>query len=117
MLLCYLGQINSPADGSELFVLNGSNVRIEWSLQSSLTINYRSWAFKSNSNSSAFLGFISQPGDIRVSTKLYDIDIEKPATLVLNNVNASYGGKYTFILQLTSAPILSSVVVIVPGEF
>ena len=114
--LRYLGQIISPPDGSELFVLNGSNVRIEWSLQDGLTINYRSWTFKRNSSADVFLGSISRTGKIDIATKLYDVDIEKPATLVLNNVNASYEGRYEFNL-ITTGPTIYSVLVIVPGEF
>jgi hypothetical protein len=114
--LRYLGQIISPPDGSELFVLNGSNVRIEWSLQDGLTINYRSWTFKRNSGADVFLGSISRTGTIDIATKLYDVDIEKPATLVLNNVNASYEGRYEFNL-ITTGPTIYSVLVIVPGEF
>ena len=114
--LYYSGQVISPSDGSRLYVFNGSNEKIEWLLDPSKTFNARSWSFESSHGGNEYLGSISRTGDIDVATKLYDVGIEEPATLLLNNVNASYDGIYKFAFS-TTTPGVSKVVVIVPGGF
>ena len=58
----------------------------------------RSWSFKrSAGNGAELLAEIYRSGILTIYTKLYEIDIEEPATLVLKNVNASYNGTYKFI--------------------
>ena len=31
-----------------------------------------------------------------IETQKFDVDVEKPATLILKNVNSTYNGTYTF---------------------
>ena len=118
--MCCLGQIILPPGGNSLTILNGSTAKIEWSLDPTVNlaaILLRSWTFKSSrGGKDDFLGSISQPGDITISTKLYEVEIEKPATLVLKNVNASYDGTYEFAL-LAPGTSVSEVVVVIPGKF
>ncbi|CAB4044487.1 muscle, skeletal receptor tyrosine kinase-like, partial, partial [Paramuricea clavata] len=59
----------------------------------------RTWCFKSSaSGKDVILGKISRAGDITIVTRLYEVEIEEPATLVLKNVNGSYNGTYVFTL-------------------
>ena len=101
-------------------ILNGSTAKIEWSLDPTVdpaAIVIRTWTFKNSRGGKLEpLGSISQAGDITVSTKLYEVEIKPPATLVLKNVNASYDGKYVFTL-LSPGPSKSEVDVIIAGKF
>ena len=99
--------------------LDGSTAKIKWSLDPSLSTAsmYRSWTFiSSHDGKGETLADITRVGEIVIITKLYEVDIEKPATLVLKNVNGSYNGTYVFHLL---SPSLSSseVHVFIAGRF
>ena len=51
------------------------------------------------------------------SSSLRNISVEDPATLVLNNVNASYNGKYRIAVLVVGGSGESSVEVFVAGKF
>ncbi|CAB4044941.1 Hypothetical predicted protein, partial [Paramuricea clavata] len=109
-------QIILPPGGNSLIVLNGSTVRIEWSIDGSVSsgnIIFRSWVFI-RSGKTERLGEISGAGKITITTKLYEVDIKEPATLILKNVNGSYNGKYTFTL-LSPGNSISEVDVVIAG--
>ena len=101
-------------------VLSGSTKKIEWALYPRTpypTNMYRSWTFKSSrGGKDEFLGEISRSGRIKIFTKLYEVDIKSPATLVLKNVNGSYNGTYEFTLESYST-VISKVEVFIAGKF
>ena len=103
-----------------MIFLKEPTVRIKWSLDFVLSTNInRTWSFKSSaSGKDEILGEISRAGDITIVTRLYEVEIEKPATLVLKNVNGSYNGTYKFTLYPgLHDPSISEVVVFVAGKF
>ena len=100
--------------------LEEPTVKIKWSLDPVLFTNIsRSWSFKSSaSGKDEILGKVSRAGDITIVTRLYEVEIEKPATLVLKNVNGSYNGTYKFTLYPGLPDLsISEVVVFVTGKF
>ena len=100
-----------------MILSNESIAKIEWSLDSSLpTRSLRSWSFKSSGGNDVQLARIVDDGPSQIFTKLYDVSIEKPATLVLKNVNGSYNGTYKFTLTLTDTST-SEVAVFIAGKF
>ena len=119
MLGC-LGQIILPPGGKRLIFSNGSIAKIEWSMEPSLStssIVFRSWTFTNSTGGTAeSLAQIKADDEDIISTKLYEVDIEKPATLVLKNVNESYNGTYRFTL-LSPSSSTSDVVVFIAGKF
>ena len=117
--LCCLGQIILPPHGNRLILSNDSMAKIEWSLEPSLStssIVFRSWTFSSSGGTSESLAQINANDPAIINTKLYEVDIEKPATLVLKNVNGSYNGTYTFTL-LSPKSSTSDVFVFITGKF
>ena len=73
--------------------------------------------FRSSSDGKdTFLARINDDDPPEILTKLYEIDIEKPATLVLKNVNESYDGTYEFTLA-SPRTSTSEVVVVIAGKF
>ena len=99
---------------------NESIAKIDWSLERSLSttsISFRSWSFRSNGGGNAeLLARIFGDGPSEIVTKLYEVAIEKPATMVLKNVNGSYNGTYQFTL-VASHTNISEVVVFIAGTF
>ena len=79
--------------------LNGSTAKIYWTLQPGVSTvsTIRTWFFQRSAGHGAeLLAEISRAGALTIFTKLYEIDVEEPAALVLKNVNASYNGTYEF---------------------
>ena len=94
-----LGEIISPDEGTEYIFLPGSTGNITWGLDNSVrSLHYRSWHFKrSGSTSKEILANIHYDMDPeKQSSSLSGVEIEKPATLILKNVNQSYDGVYQF---------------------
>ena len=98
----YSGQIKPPTNGTKLIFLPGTTGKIDWSLTVSVSeALVRTWNFNSSDG--------SRRGDL---TRIIDnmdrgpknlsliprFEIEKPATLILMNVDEAYNGMYTFIL-------------------
>ena len=91
-----------------------------WSLDPILSTNIsRSWSFKPRgSGKDEILGKVSRTGDITIITSLYEVDIEKPATLVLKNVDERYNGAYKFTLYPgLPGPGISEVEVFIASKF
>ena len=115
----FLGNIIPPSAGNILIFSNGSTAKIKWSLDLSLSSVkiHRFWNFRNSRDGKAVaLADITRVGKTDIITKLYTVDVEKPATLVLKNVNGSYNGTYTFYIlspRLTS----SQVHVFIAGRF
>ena len=98
--LCCVGDILLPPEGDTFVAKPGENVTIKWSYRNAGTV-FRFWLFESSDGGSAeLLASISRNGDpvIEKNISLAGVEIEKPATLVLRNVNLRYNGTYTFSL-------------------
>ena len=78
-------------------------MKIDWSYVGDISkVNLRAWYFKTSESSQ--LGeltaiFLDRDPQPKNTTLIPRFEIEKPATLVLKNVDQSYNGMYTFSLQ------------------
>ena len=82
-------------------ILPGSTAKIQWSYDDDISkVINRVWYFKSTDGSPREpLAFIVFDGDPQIlNSTIPGVDIEKPATLVLKNVDLSYNGTYFFQL-------------------
>ncbi len=104
-------------------LLPGSTGKINWSYDADTSLlQLRKWNFKSGDGSrSGQLAVIykdDEPDQLNTSL-LPRFEIEKPATLVLKNVDYTYNGTYTFSLQTKSSfqNERSAVVVYIASKF
>ena len=113
----FLGKIIPPSDGTSLTFTAGSTEKIVWSFTDDITtFSTRTWIFTpSNGQSRVGLAKIDGDGDVQIFTTLFEVAVEKPATLVLKNVNLTYNGTYHFSLIPDASP--SEVVVYIAGKF
>ena len=118
---CCLGEITSPPDGTRLYFLNGSTANITWSFNDKISdVNIRIWRFTSSDGSidQKRLGRIL--GDVAIevdkASGLSGVKIERPANLILENVNLTYNGTYRFDLSALVAD-KSEVVVFIASKF
>ena len=95
----------------------GSTKKIMWSFTDDVNnIVLRSWSFTpSDSRPSVVLAIIASDGDVQILTTSYEFAVEKPATLVLKNVNLTYNGIYEF--SLSPGGSSSDVFVYIAGKF
>ena len=80
----------------------------------------RAWYFTSSdgSFSNELLASINGDGIPEIKSKrLAGLKIEKPATLVLNKVNQSYNGSYTFTISAGRDGGVSTITIIIAGVF
>ena len=95
------GVITSPPDRKDYTFLPGQTVNLTWVFNDALpAVVYRGWSLSSTAGPGGHLSEIYRENNPDIRTKLYDVDVVKPATLVLRNVNQSYDGIYTFSLQV-----------------
>ncbi len=114
-----LGGITSPPDGTEYVFLPGQTAKIKWEFNDAISsLRLRIWAFTSSVGSLKDKGLasISKNKSTEIETKLFEVDIERPATLVLKNVNQSYTGIYRFSLT-ASTSFTSDVGVSIASKF
>ncbi len=115
IFLCYKGKVHLPPGGDRLTFAPGTTAKIKWSFDANISeVRYRSWLFLTNNDRkrsterSTFLGytlaFLYKDSDPEIYSKLSGVAIEKPATLVLNNVNTSYNGSYGFWIVAPGEP-------------
>ena len=116
--MCYLGRITSPPEGKNFLFLPGKTEKIQWIFDDPISsLVLRSWSFISSDGSlRERLATISENETTKIVTKLFDIDIERPATLVLRNINQSYYGMYVFTLAGTTT-FTSSVNVSIASKY
>ena len=115
----FVGRISLPPAGKTLTILPGSNTRIEWSLAGAVGFgDTRFWTFISRNGSINVIARIVDDNEPEIFAKnLLKIEIEKPATLVLNNVNDSYNGVYRFeIWPRVGSTVKSNVTVYVASK-
>ncbi|XP_028399290.1 hemicentin-1-like [Dendronephthya gigantea] len=102
MVLCLShGQITSPLNGKSFIFLNGETANITWSFKDDISkVGYRAWYFTSSNGvfSGHKLGGIIDDDPPTKTTSLFDVEIKKPGTLLLKNVNLTYDGTYRFDL-------------------
>ena len=119
VILSYLGKIISPPDGTALTFLPGSSENITWTFDDKISqVTYRTWFFRSSDGLRfGTLGVIAQDTEPNIPQNvLSGVNIIKPATLVLNNVNHSYDGTYTFTLATTES-FTSNVIVFIASKY
>ena len=108
MSVSRLGKITSPPDGTRLTFLPGSTEKIQWTFDDDISLRRRgelsvdrSWYFTSSDGSQrerlATIYFDGEPGILNSS--LPGVAIEKPATLVLKNIDLRNNGTYRFQLR------------------
>ncbi len=113
--LCYKGKVHLPPGGDRLTFAPGTTAKIKWSFDASISkVRFRAWFFLTNNDrkrstkGSRFFGytlaFIDKDGDPEIYSKLSGVEIEKPAALILNNVNTSYNGSYGFLISAPGEP-------------
>ena len=110
MSVSRLGKITSPPDGTRLTFLPGSTEKIQWTFDDDISLRHRgrvdlsdrSWYFTSSDGSQrerlATIYFDGEPGILNSS--LPGVAIEKPATLVLKNIDLRNNGTYRFQLRI-----------------
>ena len=112
--------ITSPRDGTELTFPPGSSRNITWTFDDAKTAS-RTWSFTSSGGSgSGLLGAIISDLDPQLSTDvvLPEVNIIKPGTLALSNVDQNYNGTYTFLLNVNGkADDSSDVIVFIASKF
>ena len=120
-VLCCLGQITSPRDGTNMTVLPGSTVNITWSFNDDVSqVLSRAWYFTSSNSSINWklLAGIIDDGKPRIYNSGFSgVSIIKPATLILKNVNQTYDGTYRFVFSAVANFDRSDVVVFIAGKF
>ena len=100
--------------------LPGSTAKIEWTFDDKITSDgdFRIWSFTSADGSfdSTILAYIRGNGSALIRVGFPVIAVEKPATLVLKNVDNRYDGKYKFRVSAVT-DTNSEVVVFIAGKF
>ncbi|XP_028399291.1 hemicentin-1-like [Dendronephthya gigantea] len=103
------GRITSPPDGKILTLLNGSTANITWSFDNDLSaVNLRVWKFTSSDGvfNDDRLGRIIDNDPPSKITRLLDVAIERPGTLLLKNVNQTYDGTYKFSIETETSAVV-----------
>ena len=78
--------------------ISTSNASIEWNYTGSKPPNFRAWYFTSSDGKfdQELLGQIYGDQKVIDLTREFDIEIVKPSTLILKNINMTYNGTYRF---------------------
>ena len=117
-----LAVIVLPPFGNLIYIANGSNVNLPWTYDfGTKIIVQRVWAFSKTGKSSDLKTvtaiIVDGKPDI-TNTTLNNVNITKPATLVLKNVNRDNNGTYRLTVTLLGFSVspFSEVVVIIKGN-
>ena len=91
--------------------------KIQWTYTGVNDPILRSWLFTSSDGkfNNKILAERFRNNPVSKRTTELDFDIQLPATLILNNVNITYNGTYTF--ELSPGSLASEVSVIITGKF
>ena len=87
-ILSYLGKITSPPHGTSLTVFPGSTEKIEW-MSNITNVLLWSWYFISSDGLRGYelLADVDDDGVTTIFSSLPEVEIERPTTLVLRNVD------------------------------
>lgn len=113
-----LGVIISPRDGTKLTFPPGSSRNITWTFDDAKTTSQTFSFTSSDGLRTGSLGIIF--GELLSTTTdiLTGINIIKPGTLALSNVDQNYNGTYTFLLNVNGKPDDSAdVIVFIASKF
>ena len=117
-----LAEIVLPPFGNRIYIANGSNVNLPWTYDfGAKIIVQRVWAFSKNGSSSDLKNLVTIIVDGKpdiTNTTLNNVNIRKPATLVLKNVNLDNNGTYRFTVTPAGVSLspFSEIVVIIKGN-
>ena len=105
LFLCE-GAVFGPSNRTNLIFMSGSTEKLEWSFTDDISgIVARIWTFTpSDGRMKLNLARIFDDGEVQVVTTSYEVAVEKPATLVLKNINLTYDGTYQFSLSPGASP-------------
>ena len=114
-----VGQVK---DGDRVVLPPEGLAKVQWqfNVKDIKKVTSRYWYFTSSDGTfdDEFLAQIDGDGTPVIKSKrLAGLKIEKPATLVLKNVNQSYNGSYVFHIVAGSGGSVSKVTVIIAGMF
>ena len=114
----FIGKVFPPSDGTSLVFARGSTERIVWSYDDEIEgLSRRIWSFESSDGKlDEIFAFVDADGGVNMLTSLFEVAIEKPATLVLRNINETYGGTYKFSPAPSNGGVESEVVVSIAGN-
>ena len=121
LLVSHLGKITSPPPGTRLTFLPGSTAKIQWAFDDDISrVFYRLWRYFGTSSDSSqvelLVAILSDQAPEVYNSSLSGVSIEKPATLVLKDVDLSYNGTYQFQLLASGTVESSKVVVFIAGK-
>jgi hypothetical protein len=123
-IFCCLGQFKAPSNGTRLIFFPGTTVKIDWSYVGDISqVQLRTWFFNSRGGSrigQLTLILFDRVNEPLNTSLIRSFDIERPAALVLKNVDQTYNGMYTFNLQTklpNSKTYLSEVDVFIASKF
>ena len=87
-----------------------------WSFDDDIkSFSVRTWTFTpSNGRRRVNLAIIIGDGNVQMLSTSYEVEVEKPATLVLKNLNLNYNGTYQFSMSPGGS---CAVVVYIAGKF
>ncbi|XP_046858300.1 uncharacterized protein LOC124451720 [Xenia sp. Carnegie-2017] len=117
------GTIISPPDGQKFVFLPGSSHNITWTLNKIGNFLFRSWTFRTFDTPSSAAQVIVRIIDDKkphyrtsvLKSLGLDVEVFKPATLMLKNVTQSYIGVYKFSIHAPD-PFGSSVEVFIASK-
>ena len=115
-----LGAVSPPSNRTSLIFAPGATAKIVWSFNDEIqSLSRRTWSliFPDGRLPTVVLAILDGDDDHRIQTSLFDVEVEKPATLVLKNVNQTYNGTYQFSLLPSIGAASSEVVVFIAGKF
>ena len=114
----YLGRVYPSSNGTTLTITSGSNARIVWTFDDAIqSFTRRYWSFTSRDGRLITFAYVIGDGDVIILSSLFDFGVEKPATLILKNVNETYNGTYKFALVPSNGVGEDEVIVFIAGEF
>ena len=98
----YLGLNISPPDGTRLTFSPGSTAKLQWTYNcSEYCLVLRRWWYFTSSDGGQIENLATIYGDDEpgiYKSSLPEVAVEKPATLILKNVDLRYNGTYLFTI-------------------
>ena len=118
--MCCLGGIISPADGANFIFLPGTTAKVTWIFDDAISSVFsRTWFFtrRGGSRSERLAVITGDSYPVVRKNILPGVEIVKPGTLLLRNVNQSHNGIYKFELSASGPAVASDVTVFIASKF